>query len=148
MKARLITDSNKKKVILCEDGTIAECTNELLYTFLVDFGKKVSFINGSLGRWDTEYPDMSLYPGTELACILDSRKLVITNFKPFTQLVSKDAMFNDYISANEYAKLHNVSYEIVKVYCREGRISGAKKIARNWIVPKNAEYPVDPKRWR
>ena len=148
MKARFITDLNNKKVILCEDGTIAECTDELLYTFLVDFGKDVSFVSGSLGRWDTEYPDMSLYPGTEFASILDSRKLVITDFAPFTRFVSKDAMFDNYISSMEYAKLHNVSYEMVKVYCREGRIPGAKRIARNWIIPQNATYPIEPNRRR
>ena len=148
MKARLIKDTNNKSVILCEDGTIAACTDELLYEFLVDFGKNISFVEGKEGRWDLEYPDMALYPGTTLASILDNKQLVISDFKPFLRFISKDAMYDNYVSSAEYAKLHNVSYEIIKVFCRDGRIPGAKKIARNWVIPKNAPYPVEPRRRR
>jgi len=39
----------------------------------------------------------------------------------------------------------NRSQELIKVFCRRGRILGAKKLNGQygrWIIPENAPYPV------
>jgi len=142
MKARLIQDAQENTVILCEDGTIAKATNENCYLFLTSFSKDKVFSDGTEGRWDLETPDMASYCGTTLAYISDNKQLVISDFKPFLRFTPMDR----YISSTEYAKMHGVSYELIKLFCREGRIPGAMKVARNWLIPQNAPYPVDPVR--
>ncbi len=143
MKARLIRNTDNELQLLCEDGTIAECTESLLYSFLMDFQGNVSFKNGTAGRWDQVYPDMSMYPGETLAFILPQKQIVISDMSPFKMFFANDLAYRNFISTEEYAKKHSVSVEIVKVYCRSGRIEGARKIGRAWIIPENAEYPTD-----
>ena len=142
MKARLVKTKNGKLRLLCEDGTLAICTKILLFDFLTNF-KTCNFTGGDAGRWDIESPDMVSYPGNTVAHITDSRQLVIYDFTPFSFAVSKSPEFMEYLSTEEYAKRHNVSREIIKVYCRDGRIEGAKRIGNRWAIPETAPYPVD-----
>lgn len=143
MKARLIRVSDNDLQLLCEDGTIAECTDTLLYTFLVDFQKNITFKDGTAGRWDSVYPDMSMYPGETVAFILKQKQIVISDMEPFKKFFAADLAYKNFLSTEEYAKKHSVSNEIVKVHCRNGRIEGARKVGRAWIIPENAEYPTD-----
>lgn len=142
MKARLIKTKDSELRLLCEDGTLATCSKVLLFDFLTNF-KTANFSDGKAGRWDMETPDMVSYPGTTLAYITDSRQLVLYDFAPFSFAVSETPKFMEYLSTEEYAKLHNVSREIVKVYCRDGRIEGAKRIGNRWAIPETAPYPVE-----
>jgi len=141
MKARVIKDIDKNLKLLCEDGSIANCTDSFLYSFFVDFKKNISFINGKEGRWDI-YPDMNMYPGETVAFIVN-QQLVINDIEPFKKFFDNEIVFRKFISVDEYAKKHSVSHEIVKVHCRNGRIKGARKVGRAWIIPENAEYPDD-----
>lgn len=142
MKARLIKTKDNKLRLLCEDGTLAICSKVLLFDFLTNFNTS-SFSGGDAGRWDTETPDMNSYPGKNIAYITDTLQLVIYDFAPFSFAVSESPDFMEYLSTDEYAKLHNVSREIVKVYCRNGRIAGAKRIGNRWAIPETAPYPVE-----
>ena len=47
------------------------------------------------------------------------------------------------MSAKEAAALWNISERRISTLCKEGRIAGAKKDGRNWIIPANAEKPAD-----
>lgn len=141
MKARLIKTKDNKLRLLCEDGTLAICSKVLLFDFLTNF-KTSSFSDGAAGRWDTEAPDMNSYPGKNIAYITDTLQLVIYDFAPFSFAVSESPDFMEYLSTDEYAKRYNVSREIVKVYCRQGRIAGAKRIGNRWAIPETAPYPV------
>ena len=47
---------------------------------------------------------------------------------------------------NEIAKKWNVSQRRVAVFCKEGRVKGAVLIGRMWMIPKDAEKPIDPRR--
>ena len=47
------------------------------------------------------------------------------------------------ITAKEYAKKNGRSVEQIKVYCRNGRIPGAYKHERDWVIPSSAPYPED-----
>lgn len=49
----------------------------------------------------------------------------------------------DYISVQEACKKWGISDSRVRVLCREGRIEGAVKIGRNWVIPSDATKPVD-----
>ena len=52
----------------------------------------------------------------------------------------------DYLSSAEMAKKWNVSQRRVAVFCKEGRVKGAVLIGRMWMIPKDAEKPIDPRR--
>lgn len=144
MKARLIRNADQRLVLLCGDGTIMTANDLALYELLTDFRRNDRFVNGTKGRWDTAYPDISVYPGETVAFIADNDSLVVYDFKPFMSLLNAKLEMRGYISSAEFAERHDKSMEIIKVYCRTGRIPGAVKVGRAWLIPENAEYPVAP----
>ena len=48
-----------------------------------------------------------------------------------------------FVTAKEAAEKWNVSLRTVQALCAEGRIEGATKMARVWIILADAEYPRD-----
>ena len=48
-----------------------------------------------------------------------------------------------YITAKEAAEKWGVSLRAVQAICAEGKIPGASKMANVWIIPADAEYPID-----
>lgn len=95
-------------------------------------------------KWDSEYPEMSSYPGETIAYVTDALHLVIVDFRPFNVLFeASNAALDNLLTVAEYAQLYNKSVEQVKVFCRTGRIPEAKKIGRDWVIPSDAPYPVD-----
>lgn len=48
-----------------------------------------------------------------------------------------------YISAKDAAKKWNISQRRVSVLCSEKRIEGAMMVGNMWIIPSNAEKPID-----
>ena len=49
----------------------------------------------------------------------------------------------EYISAPEAAKKWGISERRVQKLCEENRIPGAFKFSRMWLIPKDAEKPID-----
>lgn len=49
----------------------------------------------------------------------------------------------NYISAKEAAEKWNISQRRVSVLCSEKRIDGAMMVGKMWIIPGNAEKPID-----
>ena len=49
----------------------------------------------------------------------------------------------DYLSAKEVASKWDISRRRVQILCEEGRIDGAYKVSEVWIIPEDAEKPVD-----
>jgi len=49
----------------------------------------------------------------------------------------------DYIGIDEVAKKWGISKRFVQVLCANGRIEGATRLGRAWMIPKNAKKPVD-----
>ena len=49
----------------------------------------------------------------------------------------------DYISIDEAAKKWGLSKRFVQVLCANGRIEGATRLGRAWMVPHNAKKPID-----
>ena len=55
----------------------------------------------------------------------------------------------EYVSSKEKAKEWGVSQRRVMIFCKSGRVPGAKMIANRWLLPEDAKKPVDPrkKKW-
>ena len=49
----------------------------------------------------------------------------------------------DYMTLKEAAEKWGVTPRRVNYYCATGRISGAVKMATIWLIPKDAEKPID-----
>lgn len=49
----------------------------------------------------------------------------------------------DYMTLREASEKWDVSSRQVNYYCVEGRIPGAEKMGRVWLIPKKATKPVD-----
>ena len=51
-----------------------------------------------------------------------------------------------YMSCPEAAEKWGISERRVQILCKENRISGVSKIGYMWLIPKDAEKPVDARR--
>ena len=49
----------------------------------------------------------------------------------------------DYIGIDEVAKKWELSKRFVQLLCANGRIEGAARLGRAWMIPKNAQKPID-----
>ena len=49
----------------------------------------------------------------------------------------------EYMSCPEAAKKWGISERRVQILCREKRIQGVSKLGYMWLIPKDAEKPVD-----
>ena len=49
----------------------------------------------------------------------------------------------DYMTASEISKIWNISSRRIGVLCTEGRIEGAVKKGKMWLMPENAQKPAD-----
>ena len=45
----------------------------------------------------------------------------------------------DYLTANEMAQIWNISSRMVAYYCKAGKIAGAMKKGKTWLIPAHAE---------
>lgn len=148
MKARLIKNNNDEVVLLLSNGLFIKSPSVselgiLLFNFksLDEFG-----LEKRAEAWEKEYPDLAAIPGQNLAYITDSLQLVVEDISPFLAVfeqVKATVPIESVLTASEYAEKHNKSVEQIKVFCRNGRIWGATKIGRDWVIPKDAPYPAD-----
>ena len=49
----------------------------------------------------------------------------------------------EYMSAPQAAKKWGISERRVQILCSENRIPGVSKLGYMWLIPKNAEKPID-----
>ncbi len=54
----------------------------------------------------------------------------------------------EYISAPEAAKKWGISERRVQKLCEGNRIPGVSKLGYMWLIPKNAEKPIDGRHTR
>ena len=52
----------------------------------------------------------------------------------------------DYMTLKEASEKWNISPRMINYYCSEGRIPGAEKKGTIWLIPINAEKPMDGRR--
>ena len=149
MKAAVIrVNGLEEDLVLLPDKTVTRAYGELLKAFFLDF-KQIEqlsiFRNGQHGKWDNDDP-MIMKPSTIIyAYITDSDDLIVYDSSPF-----RDALLSlggghteNLIDAREYALRHGKSIEQIKVYCRNGRLKGARQIGKCWAIPEDTPYPED-----
>ena len=61
-------------------------------------------------------------------------------------IVGVGGMDMDYMTLKEASEKWGVSARQINYYCTAGRIPGAVKMATIWLIPKEAEKPVDRRR--
>ena len=49
----------------------------------------------------------------------------------------------DYITLKQASDKRGISPRMINYYCSAGRITGAEKMGRVWLIPKDAETPTD-----
>lgn len=49
----------------------------------------------------------------------------------------------EYMSCPEAARKQGISERRIQKLCEENRIDGTEKFGRAWMIPKDAEKPVD-----
>ena len=49
----------------------------------------------------------------------------------------------EYMSAPQAAEKWGISERRVQILCSENRIPGVSKLGYMWLIPKNAEKPID-----
>ena len=57
----------------------------------------------------------------------------------------------DYITTIEMSKIWGISSRRISLLCSQGRVPGAEKKGKTWLIPKDAVKPTDPRkknRWR
>lgn len=148
MKARLIKNDDDQLILLLASGVYIESPSvSTVGTLLFNFKSIEDFGLEKEGKsWKDEYPSLTAVPGYNLAYITDSLQLVIEDITPFVPVfesVKATVPIESVLTASEYAEKHNKSVEQIKVFCRNGRIWGAKKIGRDWVIPEDAPYPTD-----
>lgn len=53
---------------------------------------------------------------------------------------------NGYITPLEAVEKWNITERQVQILCKKGKIPGAVKLSRIWIIPEDAQKPVDGRR--
>ncbi len=54
----------------------------------------------------------------------------------------------NYITTTEAAEKWGISRRRVSLYCKDGRIPGAEQKGVMWLIPEDAEKPIDPRKAR
>ncbi|MEG2013640.1 MAG: helix-turn-helix domain-containing protein [Anaerovoracaceae bacterium] len=49
----------------------------------------------------------------------------------------------DYMTVREAAEKWDITMRWVQKLCEEGRVKGAVRFSRVWMIPKDAEKPID-----
>ena len=49
----------------------------------------------------------------------------------------------DYMTLKQAGEKWGISPRMINYYCSAGRIAGAEKMGTVWLIPKDAEKPID-----
>lgn len=49
----------------------------------------------------------------------------------------------EFVSAKDKAEEWQISLRRVQKFCEQGRIGSVQRLGKIWLIPKNAERPVD-----
>ena len=135
MKLRLVSQ-NGKRILCCPNGSIMLADDSVLQRLLTSFDSPSKFM-GKDGCWNATVCEMEDVKGTTPAAVDDKLRLIIYSPKAFADFETSRV----YVSASEYAEIHNKSHPQIKKLCEAGRIKGAQSTRGGWIIPKDAPYP-------
>ena len=57
-------------------------------------------------------------------------------------------LFDDYVTTAEAAQLIGKGVSMIARLCQDGKLPGAKKIAKTWLIPRGAVLTYKPERGR
>jgi hypothetical protein len=80
------------------------------------------------------------------ARIIQSKRLVMVRLSDYNYMDRdwrKDGGNMEYMSAPQAAKKWGISERRVQKLCEGNRIPGVSKLGYMWLIPKDAEKPVD-----
>lgn len=52
----------------------------------------------------------------------------------------------DFLTTKEMSEIWNISTRRISLLCSQGRIEGAVKKGKTWLIPKDAKKPEDPRK--
>lgn len=52
----------------------------------------------------------------------------------------------DFLTTKEISEIWNISTRRISLLCSQGRIEGAVKKGKTWLIPKDAKKPEDPRK--
>lgn len=52
-------------------------------------------------------------------------------------------MYGEFMTASQAAKKWDITQRRVQILCAKGRIDGVFKLGENWVIPTNAQKPID-----
>ena len=51
----------------------------------------------------------------------------------------------DFLTTKEISEMWKISTRRISLLCSQGRVEGAVKKGKTWLIPKNAKKPEDPR---
>lgn len=54
----------------------------------------------------------------------------------------------DFLTTAEMSEIWGISTRRISLLCNEGRVEGAVKKGKTWLIPKDAKKPEDPRKVR
>lgn len=58
-------------------------------------------------------------------------------------IIEYNVLIMEYLTATELSKVWNISTRRIGVLCTEGRVDGAIKKGKMWLIPDTAQKPAD-----
>lgn len=77
---------------------------------------------------------------------MENAAKIISKERLYEQVWGEYSCICDNISAPEAAKKWGISERRVQKLCEENRIPGIAKFSRMWLIPKDAEKPIDKRK--
>ena len=86
----------------------------------------------------------------QLAKIIHNQTLAIIRLSAYNyiliQFEERTGEYMEYMSAPQAAEKWGISERRVQILCSENRIPGVSKLGYMWLIPKDAEKPMDKRR--
>ena len=54
----------------------------------------------------------------------------------------------DFLTTKEISEIWKISSRRISLLCNQGRVEGAVKKGKTWLIPKNSKKPEDPRHIR
>lgn len=140
MKARLLLHRETLYLLLCT-GETTMCSEPEAQHFLLNFDSSDYYSANTVWDDPISIEDME---GDTIAYVSDSGTLCIEDADMYRTLILHTP--TQYVTAEEFAELHQKTTSVVRRCCRNGRIEGAILKGRVWLIPEGTPYPGDLRR--
>lgn len=138
MKARLLHHEGALRLLLCT-GSIQDVSVPEAYTFLSNYDNPEYYAGN--GKWDFEGLTMEAFRGSTIAVVNDDGTMTVFDAEWYRKILSDNE--TKYLTAQEYADLHQKKSAIIRRFCLSNRLPGAILKGNTWLIPENTPYPDD-----